>query len=182
MKSKILFPILMGLVLALSACTAAATPTATPIPPAVMPASTDINLPVAVNTDTPAAMNTVMPAGTQGAAASLMVGTNASLGSFLTDANGMTLYLYTNDTPGTATCYDACATNWPPLLISGAPVAGTGVDAAMLGTITRTDGTTQVTYNSWPLYYYARDAKAGDTNGEGVGGIWFVITPEGSQK
>lgn len=166
MKSKILFSTLIGLALVLAACSAAATPAATQVPPTTMPG----------------AMNTAVPAGTQSAAVNLMVGSNAALGSFLTDANGMTLYLYTNDTPGTSTCYDACATNWPPVLTNGTPVAGMGVDAAMLGTITRTDGTTQVSYNSWPLNYYAKDTKAGDTTGEGVGGIWYVITPAGSQK
>jgi predicted lipoprotein with Yx(FWY)xxD motif len=114
--------------------------------------------------------------------AHLAVGQNSSLGSFLTDLNGMTLYLFTTDSPGTSTCYGSCAVLWPPLLTSGAPVAGTGVNNAMLGTITRTDGTTQVTYNNWPLYYYQKDVKPGDITGEGVQGVWFVITPAGVQK
>ena len=172
MKSKILFPIMMGLVLVLSACTAAATPTATPIPPN----------PYAISTDTPSVINTSMPVQGSGSAAGLAVTTNATLGSFLADSKGMTLYLFTSDTPGISTCYGSCASYWPPLLTTGAPVAGTGVDAAMLGTITRTDGTTQVTYNSWPLYYYSKDVKSGDTTGEGVQGTWYVITPAGSQQ
>jgi predicted lipoprotein with Yx(FWY)xxD motif len=111
-----------------------------------------------------------------------MVGQNATLGSFLVDANNMTLYLYTKDTPGTSNCYGGCATSWPPLLTDGAPVAGAGVTASMLGTTQRTDGATQVTYNGWPLYYFVADKAAGDTNGEGKGGVWFVITPDGMQK
>jgi len=172
MKSKILFPVMLGLAVVLSACTAAGTPTATPIPPN----------PYSNSTDTPAVMDTSTPVQGSGSAANLAVATNATLGSFLVDSKGMTLYLFTSDTPGMSTCYSSCASYWPPLLSTGAPLAGTGVDAAMLGTITRTDGMAQVTYNSWPLYYYSKDVKAGDTTGEGVQGTWYVITPSGSQK
>jgi predicted lipoprotein with Yx(FWY)xxD motif len=94
----------------------------------------------------------------------------------------MTLYLFTQDTPNTSNCYTACATAWPPLLTSGAPTAGSGVTAAMLGTTKRTDGSTQVTYNGWPLYYWANDKKPGDVTGENVQGVWFVITPAGVKK
>jgi predicted lipoprotein with Yx(FWY)xxD motif len=172
MKNTLLFPIMLGLALVLSACTPAATPTATPVPPNIY----------ANSTDTPAVIDTSLPVQASGSAASLAVATNSSLGSFLIDSKGMTLYLFTSDTPGLSTCYGSCASYWPPLLTTGAPVAGSGVDAAMLGTITRTDGTTQVTYNSWPLYYYSKDSKAGDTAGEAVQGTWYVITPAGSQK
>jgi predicted lipoprotein with Yx(FWY)xxD motif len=110
------------------------------------------------------------------------VGQNASLGSFMVDSKGMTLYLYTKDTPNTSNCYSTCATAWPPLLTSGAPIGGTGVTAAMLGTTKRTDGTTQVTYNGWPLYYWVNDKAPGDTTGENVQNVWFVITPAGTQK
>jgi predicted lipoprotein with Yx(FWY)xxD motif len=127
----------------------------------------------------PAATATVA---TGGVPAVVNVGQNATLGSFLVDSKGMTLYLYTLDSPGTSNCYGNCAVNWPPLLTAGAPVAGTGVTASLLGTTTRTDGTTQVTYNGWPLYYYVTDKAAGDTNGENVQGVWFVITPAGAQK
>jgi predicted lipoprotein with Yx(FWY)xxD motif len=110
------------------------------------------------------------------------VGQDATLGSFLVDAKGMTLYLFTQDTPNTSNCYNSCATYWPPLLTTGAPVAGTGLTASMLGTTSRTDGTTQVTYNGWPLYYYLGDKAAGDTKGENVQNVWFVITPAGDKK
>jgi predicted lipoprotein with Yx(FWY)xxD motif len=112
----------------------------------------------------------------------LVVGQNAALGSFLVDSKGMTLYLYTKDTPGTSNCYGGCATAWPPLLTNGAPTASDGVTASMLGSTTRTDGSVQVTYNGWPLYYYAPDKAAGDTTGEGKGTVWYVITPDGLQK
>jgi predicted lipoprotein with Yx(FWY)xxD motif len=112
----------------------------------------------------------------------ISVGQTTSLGSFLVDPKGMTLYLYTKDTPNTSNCYGSCAGYWPPLLTTGAPVAGTGVTASMLGTTKRTDGSTQVTYNGWPLYYYVSDKTAGDTTGENVQNVWFVITPAGVQK
>jgi predicted lipoprotein with Yx(FWY)xxD motif len=115
-------------------------------------------------------------------AAVVDVGQNASLGSFLVDSKGMTLYLYTKDSPNTSNCYDTCATAWPPLLTSGAPTAGTGVTASMLGITQRTDGTTQVTYNGWPLYYWVNDKVAGDTTGENVQNVWFVVIPAGLKK
>ncbi|MFT3891393.1 MAG: hypothetical protein QM730_07140 [Anaerolineales bacterium] len=114
-------------------------------------------------------------------AATVSLGTNDTLGTFLVDQNGMTLYLFTKDTPNTTTCYDKCATAWPPLLTTGAPVAGDGVDASKLGTVTRTDGTTQVTYNGWPLYYYAQDKAPGDVTGQDVGGVWYVLSPAGDK-
>ena len=134
----------------------------------------------------PAGMSVMQtPVPTQGAssgAATVMLGKNATLGSFLVDSKGMTLYLFTQDTRNTSTCYSGCVSYWPPLLSTGAPVAGTGVTASMLGTTTRTDGTMQVTYNGWPLYYFSGDKAAGDTSGENVQSVWFVITPEGLQK
>lgn len=114
--------------------------------------------------------------------ATVNVSQNATLGSFLVDSKGMTLYLYTTDTPNTSNCYGPCATAWPPMLTNGAPISGTGLTASLLGTTTRTDGTTQVTYNGWPLYYFQTDKVAGDTSGENVQGVWFVITPAGVKK
>ena len=108
-----------------------------------------------------------------------MVGKNDTLGSFLVDDKNMTLYLFTKDTPNTSNCYEKCATAWPPLLTKGAPVVGSGVDGSKVGTTTRKDGSEQVTYNGWPLYYYIKDAKAGDVVGQNVGEVWFVIDPAG---
>lgn len=102
-----------------------------------------------------------------------------ALGSHLVDNQGMTLYLFTKDSPGSSTCYGKCAAAWPALLTNGAPQAGSGVDSSKFGTTTRTDGTTQVTYNGWPVYYFAKDTKPGDTTGEGVGGVWFCISGTG---
>jgi predicted lipoprotein with Yx(FWY)xxD motif len=109
------------------------------------------------------------------------LGQDDALGSFLVDDKGMTLYLFTKDTPNTTVCYDKCATAWPPLLTTGDPVAGEGVDASLLGTTDRTDGTVQVTYNGWPLYYYEKDKAPGDVVGQDVGGVWYVVSAEGNQ-
>jgi predicted lipoprotein with Yx(FWY)xxD motif len=113
--------------------------------------------------------------------ATVNLGKNDTLGSFLVDDKGMTLYLFTKDTPNTTVCYDKCATAWPPLLTTGDPVAGDGVDASLFGTTTRTDGTVQVTYNGWPLYYYEKDKAPGDVTGQDVGGVWYVVSAKGEQ-
>jgi predicted lipoprotein with Yx(FWY)xxD motif len=103
------------------------------------------------------------------------------LGTYLTDASGNTLYLYTPDTSPTSTCYGQCIANWPALLTNGAPQAGTGATATLLGTSPRTDGSSQVTYKGHPLYYFKGDKAAGDTNGQGKAGTWFLVAPAGTQ-
>lgn len=102
--------------------------------------------------------------------------TDAKLGPILVGPNGMTLYLYTKDTANVSNCSGGCAAAWPPLTVTGSATAGTGVSGT-LGTIKRADGSMQVTYNGWPLYYYAADTKAGDTTGQGVGSVWYVLSP-----
>lgn len=101
------------------------------------------------------------------------------LGEILADAEGRTLYLFTPDRAGESTCYGGCAAAWPPFTVESTPTVGDGLDASLVGTTMRTDGSEQVTYNGWPLYYYAADAAPGDTNGEGVNGVWFVVSAEG---
>lgn len=102
----------------------------------------------------------------------------SSLGQILVDGEGKTLYMFTPDEGGTPTCYDDCATAWPPLTTDGTPTAGPGVTAT-LTTVDRTDGTKQVKAGEYPLYYFASDTAAGDTTGQGVGGKWFVVGPDG---
>jgi predicted lipoprotein with Yx(FWY)xxD motif len=108
----------------------------------------------------------------------IQVSKDASLGDILVDGKGMTLYLFTRDQANVSNCYDQCAANWPPLLIAAGKeaTAGQGV-TGKLGAIDRTDGSRQVTYNSLPLYYYIKDTKAGDTTGQNVGQVWFVVHP-----
>ena len=104
---------------------------------------------------------------------------NAELGHILVGTDGMTLYRFAPDEMGESTCYDDCATNWPPLLSEDMEdVVGDPRIDARLGTVERTDGTFQVTYNSWPLYYYGQDMAPGDAVGEGRGENWWTITPE----
>jgi predicted lipoprotein with Yx(FWY)xxD motif len=102
---------------------------------------------------------------------------STDLGEMLVDADGNSLYLFIPDAQGDSTCYDDCEANWPPLT-DGAE-AGAEVDAALIGSTTRTDGSEQVTYNGWPLYYFAGDAAPGDTNGQGLNDVWFLVSPSG---
>jgi predicted lipoprotein with Yx(FWY)xxD motif len=125
-----------------------------------------------------AAPSTGSPAPAKAASAEVKT-MNGDLGSFLTDGSGKSLYLFTTDTSGTSTCNGACATTWPPLTSTDMPKADSGVTANKLATIKRDDGTTQVTYNGHPLYYYSGDAKAGDTKGQGFGAKWYVLSPAG---
>ena len=101
-------------------------------------------------------------------------------GTIVTDASGRTLYLFTEDENSRSTCYEACALAWPPVLTVGAPEAGSGVAGELLGTTVRTDGSTQVTYDGQPLYYFAFDDRPGDTTGQNSGGVWFVLSPVGN--
>lgn len=101
------------------------------------------------------------------------------LGTYLTDAEGMTLYLFTNDEPGSgvSVCNDQCAENWPPFTADDPLVLPEGVPGE-LTQITRADGSQQVAYNGIPLYYFVSDTEPGDTTGQGVGDVWFVVNPE----
>ena len=101
-----------------------------------------------------------------------------AVGSYLSGNGGKTLYTFKPDSANTSTCTDGCATAWPPFMASASDTlkAGTGV-SGKLTTFARPDGTMQVAYNGAPLYYFSGDAKAGETNGQGVGGKWFVAAP-----
>jgi predicted lipoprotein with Yx(FWY)xxD motif len=113
----------------------------------------------------------------------IAVATNAKLGSFLVDESGMTVYLFVADTGTASTCYSTCAIVWPPVLTTGAPQAGTGAQASLLGTTTRTDGKVEVTYAGHPLYYFMQDKAAGDVKGQGINGfgaLWWVLSPSGA--
>ena len=126
---------------------------------------------------TPSAQPTAVATGT-----AIDVG-STKLGQVLVDSNGRTLYLFAADTSTQSTCNSAaCVQYWPPLLTNDAPQAGTGVNAGLLGTTRRQDGTTEVTYAGHPLYYFLSDKKAGDVTGQGVngfGGPWYVVSPSG---
>lgn len=115
--------------------------------------------------------------------ATIAVATDAKLGQILVDGKGMTVYLFVADTGSASTCYTSCATIWPPVLTTGAPQAGTGAAASLMGTTMRTDGKVEVTYAGHPLYYFIQDKKPGDTTGRGVNGfgaLWWVMSPAGA--
>lgn len=106
---------------------------------------------------------------------------DSPLGAHLVDGAGLTLYLFDNDEPGVSNCTDDCLASWPPLTVDGDPAVGDGVDGALVGTIEREDdGSTQVTYDGMPLYFWAGDAAPGDVNGQGVNDVWWVVAPDGS--
>lgn len=123
-------------------------------------------------------------AGASSGGAETISTSSTAMGTFLTADEGRSVYLWEGDHGMASSCSGACASVWPPVTTMGAPKAGNGVKAADLGTIKRSDGTTQVTYNGHPLYYYASDTSKGQTNGEGVNGfgaVWYLVQPSGSK-
>jgi predicted lipoprotein with Yx(FWY)xxD motif len=156
----------------LSACTQAATPAA--------PATTAASSAPASSAPASSAPASSAPAPTPADAATLALGTaDTGLGTILVDGKGMTLYMFTKDAQNSnkSACTGQCLVAWPPLY--GKPTAGKGADDSKLGSFALPDGTLQASYNGWPLYYWKDDAKAGDTLGQKVGGVWFVLGKDG---
>ncbi|MBI1854971.1 MAG: hypothetical protein HYR93_03765 [Chloroflexi bacterium] len=191
MKNKLALSALLALAILLAACapqstaepaaTAAPAPTEAPYSKGGATAAAptnDYNYSYGNNAVSPS--ETPASQSNPSSGVTVMVAQNNELGPYLVNSQGMTLYLLTSDSAATSTCSGGCASNWPPLTVTGAPTAGDGVDAALFGTLVRADGATQVTYNGHPLYTYKNDAKPGDTNGQGAGGVWFTLTPKGS--
>jgi predicted lipoprotein with Yx(FWY)xxD motif len=118
------------------------------------------------------------PAQPQQPAAAFKVA-QSQFGAILTDAQGRTLYGFTKDTQGKSTCYAACAKAWPPVVAQVQPQPGQGLNAALLTAVPRQDGTMQVIYGKWPLYYFTGDQQAGQTNGQGSKGVWFLVGANG---
>ena len=120
------------------------------------------------------------------AASSGAVGTASAVtvGRYLTDANGRSLYVFMKDQKNVSSCTGACAAAWPPFGPSSATSTDTAVKSAMLGTITRSDNRSQLTYNGMPVYYYEDDKKSGDITGQGkneFGGLWYLVSPSGQK-
>jgi predicted lipoprotein with Yx(FWY)xxD motif len=106
------------------------------------------------------------------------------LGKIIVDPNGRTLYDFVIDKGTMSVCYGACASLWPPYLTKGAPKAGAGASASLLGTTKRRDGSTEVTYAGHPLYYYAPDQKRGQITGQALnqfGAPWYALAPNGRE-
>lgn len=193
MKSKLLIAMLLTLGMSVAACAPATeeTPTSvgTPLIPQTGATATGTvteTEPTTTEapTETRAATETKAPAETPtvvtGPEATVKV-SNKGTAPFLVDDRGRSLYVYMNDSPNTSTsaCMDDCAVDWLPLVLTGTPAAGDGVDITLLGTLARDDGSKQVTYNGWPLYYSNLDTIPGSTNGQSNNGVWFLISPTG---
>lgn len=132
-------------------------------------------------TPSAAATEEESPSETDGAGEITVDVADSDHGEILVDAEGVTLYAFTNDTDGEPTCIDQCEQNWPPLTIENEDEieVGEGLDDSDFTTVERTDGSMQVKIGDWPLYYFANDEAPGDTNGHGVGGVWFVVGADG---
>ncbi|MFC5646210.1 hypothetical protein [Kitasatospora cinereorecta] len=143
--------------------------------PSNPPASSAPAAPSSPSTGTPSTPNSGKPA--------LMTTTTTSLGTVVTDGNGFTLYRFDKDTasPSMSNCTGTCASTWPPALAGGDTSQLKGIDSKLVSTVTRSDGSKQLTLNGWPLYRYGADSKPGDTKGQGVMGIWFAATPTGGK-
>lgn len=132
-------------------------------------------------TTTPANSTTTPEEMTSTTAAGSMDGIHTGetdLGTILVDADGYTLYIFTVDTDGKSSCYDACADLWPA--VPADSTISSDVDASMFGTTTRDDGSEQLTVNDMPLYRYTPDTAPGDTNGQGFNDVWFVVDASGA--
>lgn len=134
-----------------------------------------------------APVETTMPTETEtsaatGTEATTLMTAMSTLGEIVVDQAGMTVYQYDMDTQGAgvSTCTGVCATTWPAVTSASGGPAVEGVTGEV-STITGAQGETQVVLNGWPLYYYSGDTAAGDTNGQGFGGIWWVLTPAGER-
>ena len=159
-------PVLAGAAAVLTACGSSSPPTSSPA------------------TSAPAASHSASPASTSTSGSTVTISTRStSIGTVLVNAQGHTLYWFAIDTPTKSNCNGSCATYWPPVI--GKPVAASGTTLPKgFGTITRSDGSVQATYDGHPLYTYAADTSAGMTSGNGLnasGGLWWAMTPSGAK-
>jgi predicted lipoprotein with Yx(FWY)xxD motif len=124
------------------------------------------------------------PPTTASEAPATVAAATTALGQTLVDSKGQTVYLFNNDKTTKNTCNGACASAWPPLRAHGKPTVGSGANASLLATTTRSDGKPQLTYNGHPLYRYQGDHKPGETTGQAstaYGAAWYALTPTGNQ-
>lgn len=191
-RHRALLPLLLTLVLLLAACSSddadgdaaeaaeAAEPTAEEAaepPPAPADAATAAEESATEDEEAMATDAEEPPSDAAAADAAVVTTADSDHGTILVDGEGNALYLFTNDTGPESTCTGGCLEAWPPLL--GEPTAEGDADAGLLGTTERDDGSLQVLYNDHPLYHYAADAAPGDTNGQGVGDVWYLVSPAG---
>lgn len=147
-------------ILIFAACSAAASPSPSPAPPTATPLRSPVGSPGGSATYT------------------VNVANKAGIGAYLTGVDNMTLYEKKGDSTTSSNCTGTCLTNWPPFTIeTGEQVVGGTGATGTFASFDRPEGMTQVTYNGKPLYYFANDTTAGDTNGQGVAGVWSVAVP-----
>ena len=172
-RRSLLIPALLAATAVVAACSSGSGATAAP--PAAAPSAAPSEAPAS---EAPASE---APASEAPAAAAEIKLADSSLGKIIVDGAGKTLYMFQPDEAGTPTCYDDCATAWPPLLADDAAsvTAGAGLDAAKITVVDRTDGGKQVKYGNWTLYYFANDAAPGDVNGQGINDVWYVVGADG---
>jgi predicted lipoprotein with Yx(FWY)xxD motif len=131
-----------------------------------------------------AAATSSAAAGSAGTSGGTVITTaSSSAGTILASGSGRAVYLFAKDAGGKSSCSGACAGAWPPVTTTGSPTASGGAKASDLGTITRSDGTKQVTYDGHPLYYFSGDSGAGMASGQGInafGAKWWLVSPAGS--
>jgi predicted lipoprotein with Yx(FWY)xxD motif len=176
--------VIAGAAIVLAACSSAATPT--PPAPTAAPTQAATAAPSEAASAAPSAPASAAPsappseaAASGGGGAYTIAAATGAVGKYLTGEDGKTLYVFSKDTtPGKSACNGDCAGNWPPFTLDAGETAvdGAGV-SGKIATITRDDGTKQVTYNGKPVYYYAGDSASGQTNGQGVAGLWTVAAP-----
>ena len=123
------------------------------------------------------------PAASQpaGGVAKLATAEVGDLGKVVVDGTGRTVYVFDNDVQGKSACDGDCAAKWPPVAAGTGTPQLDGVDASLVGTTTRNDGTKQLTLGGLPLYLFAKDSKAGEAKGQAVGGVWWVVGPDGKK-
>ena len=160
-----------------TASTSSPTAVPTALPTAVQQSATII-LPTAIASPSPPLETPAPPTGT----VTVRAAEHADLDTILVDESGRTLYLFTEDERDHSNCVNRCAETWPPLLSAEDASAGEGVTPGALDLITRADGTNQVTYNGWPLYYFVGDESAGNAMGQSSGNVWFVVSVYGGPK
>ncbi|APA95864.1 hypothetical protein [Nocardia seriolae] len=156
-----------------TAATALAQPTPAPSISASAPANTRGWLSI---------YNGTAPQGSN--AVQLRTVSDRALGARVVDRDGRSLYRFDKDTanPSKSNCNNDCAVTWPPLLVSrGQALYVDGVDPALTGFIERADGSCQITIGGWPVYYFSKDKKPGDVNGQGVAGTWFAVNSTGGK-
>ena len=162
--------------------TAAADVATTPAAPDTTAAAPDTT--AGADTTTAAGADTTSAAGADTTAAAsgdvTVASAETEIGAVLVDANGLTLYGFLNDTAGEPTCTADCAGAWPPALVEGEPVLGEGLDASVFTVVEHPEEGSMLKAGDWPLYTFAGDAAPGETNGQGSGGVWFAVAPDGS--